>query len=169
MLYTGSFVPLQALELLIEAAPRVLEREPRARFLIVGGKPDQIAHYRAQVDATGRADRIRLVETRPQAEMPAFMAACEALVSPRVRGINPPGKLFSYLNSGKPVVACDTLVHNQILDATCSILVPPSAEGWPTGSCRRWIPQSPRASPPAPRRSCRRSTARRRASAPIAS
>lgn len=133
VLYTGSFVPLQALELLIEAAPRVLEREPRARFLIVGGKPDQIAHYRAQVDATGRADRIRLVETRPQAEMPAFMAACEALVSPRVRGINPPGKLFSYLNSGKPVVACDTLVHNQILDATCSILVPPSAEGLADG------------------------------------
>jgi glycosyltransferase involved in cell wall biosynthesis len=65
--------------------------------------------------------------------MPAFMEACDVLVSPRVRGINPPGKLFSYLSSGRPIVATDQPIHNQILDARCAILTPPDARGLADG------------------------------------
>ncbi len=68
-------------------------------------------------------------ESRPQSEMPLYMAAADVLVSPRVQGINPPGKLFSYLASGRPVVATNTLVHNQLLDEQCSILTAPNAQG----------------------------------------
>ena len=66
---------------------------------------------------------------RPQQEMPTYMAAADVLVSPRVQGINPPGKLLSYLASGRPVVATNTLVHNQLLDRECAILTAPTAEG----------------------------------------
>ena len=133
VLYTGSFVELQALPLLVEGVPSVIEREPQAHFLLVGGKPDQMAELQEVIDRVGVNDHVTMVESRPQSEMPAYMAACDVLVSPRVRGINPPGKLFSYLNSGKPVVACDTLVHNQILKPSCSILTPPTAEGFADG------------------------------------
>ncbi len=51
------------------------------------------------------------------------------LVSPRIQGINPPGKLLPYLASKRPVVATDTLVHNQILTERCAILTPPDAAG----------------------------------------
>jgi glycosyltransferase involved in cell wall biosynthesis len=61
--------------------------------------------------------------------MPLYLAAADVVVSPRVQGINPPGKLFSYLASARPVVATNTLVHNQLLDEKCAILTPPNADG----------------------------------------
>ena len=61
--------------------------------------------------------------------MPLYLSAADVVVSPRVQGINPPGKLFSYLASGRPVVATNTLVHNQLLDDKCAILTAPNAEG----------------------------------------
>jgi hypothetical protein len=50
-----------------------------------------------------------------------------------VQGINSPGKLLNYLASGRPVVATDTLVHNQILTEKSAILTAPSASGLAAG------------------------------------
>jgi len=61
------------------------------------------------------------------------LPVADALVSPRTQGINPPGKLLSYLASGKPVVATDTLVHNQLLNDNCAILTTPDARGLAQG------------------------------------
>ena len=133
IVYTGSFVALQALDLLLEAAPKVLAAVPNARFLIIGGTEAEIAQLRAVADRLGLADRVILEHARPQSEIPAYLAAADALVSPRIQGINPPGKLLSYLASGRPVVATDTLVHNQLLSADCAILTPPDAAGLADG------------------------------------
>ncbi len=133
IVYTGSFVALQALDLLLEAAPRVLAAVPRARFLLVGGKDAEIAELKALATRLGIADRVMLERARPQAEIPGYLAAADALVSPRVQGINPPGKLLSYLASGRPVVATDTLVHNQLLTNECAILTRPDAAGLADG------------------------------------
>jgi glycosyltransferase involved in cell wall biosynthesis len=54
-------------------------------------------------------------------------------VSPRVQGINPPGKLVSYLSSGRPIVATRCPVHTQFLDDTCAILTPPTSAGLAEG------------------------------------
>jgi glycosyltransferase involved in cell wall biosynthesis len=133
IVYTGSFVALQALDLLLEGAPRVLESVPQAKFLLVGGKDAEIAELQAVATRLGIADRVILERARPQAEIPAYLAAADVLVSPRVQGINPPGKLLSYLASGRPVVATDTLVHNQLLTPECSILTPPDVAGFADG------------------------------------
>jgi glycosyltransferase involved in cell wall biosynthesis len=133
VLYTGTFVALQALDLLVEAVPEVVRRVPGARFALVGGRPAEIAALEQKAAQLRVQDAIRFVEMRPQEEMPAFMAACDVLVSPRVKGINPPGKLFSYLNSGRPVVATRTSVHTQFLNDACSILTPPTAAGLADG------------------------------------
>jgi glycosyltransferase involved in cell wall biosynthesis len=133
IVYTGSFVALQALDLLLEAAPRVLASVPQARFLLVGGKSDEIEELRATATRLGIADKVILEQARPQAEIPGYLAAADALVSPRVQGINPPGKLLSYLASGRPVVATDTLVHNQLLTNECAILTRPDAAGLADG------------------------------------
>lgn len=61
--------------------------------------------------------------------MPAYWGAADVLVSPRVQGINPPGKLLPYLAAARPVVATDTPVHNQILTHATAILTPPDAQG----------------------------------------
>ena len=133
VLYAGSFVELQALDLLIDAAPLVAKRVRDVTFLLVGGSGPEIVKLREQAERLGVADRVILEESRPQQEIPAYLAAADVLVSPRVQGINPPGKLFSYLASGRPVVATNTLVHNQLLDDKCAILTPPNAAGLAEG------------------------------------
>jgi glycosyltransferase involved in cell wall biosynthesis len=70
---------------------------------------------------------------QPQSTMSVYLAAADVLVSPRTQGINPPGKLLPYLASGRPVVATDTLVHNQILNERCAILTRPDAAGLAEG------------------------------------
>jgi glycosyltransferase involved in cell wall biosynthesis len=136
VLYTGSFVALQALDLLVAAVPEVVRAVGNAVFLLVGGQEAQIAPLRAQAERLGVAGHVIFDLSRPQREMPAYMAAAQALVSPRIQGINPPGKLLSYLASRRPVVATDTLVHNQLLDERCAILTAPDAAGLAGGLIR---------------------------------
>jgi glycosyltransferase involved in cell wall biosynthesis len=133
IVYTGSFVALQALDLLLEAAAQVLRALPSAKFLLVGGAQAEIDALRSMAMRLGIADNLILERSRPQSEIPAYLAAADALVSPRVQGINPPGKLLSYLAAGRPLVATDTLVHNQLLSADCAILTTPDAEGLARG------------------------------------
>jgi glycosyltransferase involved in cell wall biosynthesis len=111
----------------------VLKSIPDARFLLVGGTPEEIAPLARQAEQLGVADKVVFDIARPQSEMPAIMAAADVLVSPRIRGINPPGKLLPYLASGKPVVATNTLVHNQLLDGHCAFLTSPDAQGFADG------------------------------------
>ena len=59
--------------------------------------------------------------------------AADVLVSPRERGRNTPLKIFSYLRSGRPIVATDIASHTQVLDEWSSVLVPPSAQGLALG------------------------------------
>lgn len=133
VLYTGSFVALQSLDLLLGAVPAVARAVAHVRFVLVGGKPHEIADLQRIAESAGVARRVLLVPARPQSEMPAFAAAADVLVSPRVQGINPPGKLFSYLSSGRPVVATDRPVHNQILDQRCAILTRADSAGLAEG------------------------------------
>ena len=125
VLYTGSFVALQALDLLIQSVPEVIKMIPEAKFVLVGGKEEEIEELEHLADGLGVTDHILMLTARPQEEMPAFMAASDVLVSPRLVGINPPGKLLSYLNSGRPVVLTDCYVHNQLVDSSIAILTKP--------------------------------------------
>jgi len=133
VLYAGSFVKLQALDLLLAAVPQELREVPEARFVLVGGRPEEVAGLTRQAAALGVAEAMRILPHRPQSEMPMFLAAGDVLVSPRVQGINPPGKLFTYLHSGRPIVATARPIHDQILDERCAILTPPDAAGLARG------------------------------------
>ena len=90
--------------------------------------------------------------------------ACDILVSPRIRGTNTPLKIYSYLRSGKPIVATDLLTHTQVLSPAVARLV---AAGGRAVCRRRRRPHrstrgaaAPGARPPPSWR--RRSTAARR-------
>jgi glycosyltransferase involved in cell wall biosynthesis len=137
VVYTGSFVALQALDMLIACAPIVRAQVPNVRFLLVGGTQQEIEQLKALAAKYNVSDCFIFEKMRPQSEMPGYMAAADVLVSPRVAGINPPGKLVSYLASERPVVATNTLVHTQILEPSCAILTDPTpqrfAEGVITG------------------------------------
>lgn len=62
-------------------------------------------------------------------EIPLFLSIADCLVSPRISGTNTPLKIYSYLKSGKPVVATNLWTHTQVLNPEIAILCEPSPEG----------------------------------------
>ena len=66
---------------------------------------------------------------RPPAELPSFLALADVLVSPRLHGENTPFKVYTYLASGRPLVATRLPTHTQLLDDSIAFLVEPTATG----------------------------------------
>jgi glycosyltransferase involved in cell wall biosynthesis len=128
VLYAGNFEPYQGVETLVDAAALVGE----AQFLFVGGEPNEIDALRSRA-AGGAAARFVFAGKRPPANMPAFMALADVLVSPRLRGTNTPFKVYTYLASGKPLVATRLPTHTQLLDDSLAFLVDPTTEGLAAG------------------------------------
>jgi len=133
VLYTGTFEAYQGLDLLFEAMVRVRAQLPNARLVLAGGKPEQVARARAQVRALGVEDVTIFAGERPAAEIPAFLSACDALVSPRSRGTNTPLKIYQYLRSGKPIVATRLLTHTQVLGDDTAILTDATPDAFGAG------------------------------------
>jgi glycosyltransferase involved in cell wall biosynthesis len=128
VLYTGTFEPYQGLDLLLGAAGLLASSHPDVQFLIVGGRPEQVEAVRAQATKVGA--RAVFTGYQPAREIPAFLEAADILASPRVAGTNTPLKVYSYLRSGKPIVATDLLTHTQVLDHDISLLVAPDAKAF---------------------------------------
>jgi glycosyltransferase involved in cell wall biosynthesis len=126
-LYTGTFEAYQGVELLLEASARLARSRPSIRVLVVGGEPSQVEAARERVAADSAAPIVIFTGQQPAREIPAFVAACDVLVSPRIRGTNTPLKIYSYLRSRKPIVATDLRTHTQVLSPSVARLVPPDA------------------------------------------
>jgi glycosyltransferase involved in cell wall biosynthesis len=127
VLYSGNFEPYQGVGLLAEAAARAKE----AQFLFMGGEPMEIDALRAQAASSGA--RCVFSGKRPPAELPVFLALADVLVSPRTQGENTPFKIYTYLSSGKPLVATRLPTHTQLLDDGVAFLVDPTPEGLAVG------------------------------------
>ncbi len=124
ILYTGTFEAYQGVDLLIDGSAILARSHPHARILVVGGEPEQVDAARAEASRAGAADVMIFTGQQQAREIPAFVQACDVLVSPRRRGTNTPLKIYSYLRSGKPIVATNLLTHTQVLSSTVARLVP---------------------------------------------
>ena len=127
-LYTGTFEAYQGVEMLIEAAAIVAKARPDARVVVVGGEPAQVESARVRAQAAGAAGVMVFTGQQPAKEIPGFVQAADLLVSPRIRGTNTPLKIYSYLRSGKPIVATNLLTHTQVLTPDIARLVDPNPE-----------------------------------------
>jgi glycosyltransferase involved in cell wall biosynthesis len=133
ILYTGTFEAYQGLDLLFDAARHVIARRPDARFVLAGGRPDQILSARAAADKAGLSGTAIFAGQRPAEEIPSFLDAADVLVSPRSSGTNTPLKLYQYLRSGRPIVATRLLTHTQVLNDEVAFLTAATAEGFGAG------------------------------------
>ncbi len=129
VLYTGTFEAYQGLDLLFAAASHVLQRRAEVKFVLAGGRPDQIEAARTAASAAGLQHAVIFAGQRPAEEIPAFLDAADALVSPRSSGTNTPLKIYQYLRSGRPIVATRLLTHTQVLDDDVAYL----SEATPAG------------------------------------
>ncbi len=125
VLYSGNFEPYQGVDLLLDAAGRV----KGAQFVFMGGERREIEAMRARSVWAGAAERCVFAGKRPPAELPAFLALADVVASPRREGDNTPFKVYTYMASGRPLVATRIPTHTQLLDDTLAFLVEPTGEG----------------------------------------
>ena len=130
ILYTGTFEAYQGLDLLFSAAAWVKARRPEVKFLLAGGRPEQVAEARAQARTAGVADIVVFAGQRPAEDIPAFLDAADVLVSPRSSGTNTPLKIYQYLRSARPIVATRLLTHTQVLSDEVAFLADATAAGF---------------------------------------
>lgn len=127
VVYTGNFESYQGVDLLLKAAIAVMRECPKCHFVLAGGEAEQVARYQKIIHDLGLDQRCHLAGRRPIEEMPSFMTLATILVSPRSKGGNTALKLYTYMQSGKPIVATRLATHTQVLDDSNAILVMPQA------------------------------------------
>lgn len=131
VLYVGNFQPYQGIPFLLEAAEKI--RDGKVNFLLVGGdsadveKMERIARY------LNISDRVHFTGQVAHSKVPLFISLGDVLVSPRRSGTNTPLKIYSFLKSGKPVVATNLWTHTQVLNNKISVLVEPEVESLAKG------------------------------------
>ena len=134
LVYTGTFESYQGIDLVLRSAVIVQAVFPTARYVFVGGKPEQIEKQRLLARELGIAEMVRFTGQRPLSEMPQYMTLADILLSPRSGGTNTPLKLYTYLRTGKPILATAILSHTQILTPDMAALVAPTPEGLAQGA-----------------------------------
>jgi glycosyltransferase involved in cell wall biosynthesis/2-polyprenyl-3-methyl-5-hydroxy-6-metoxy-1,4-benzoquinol methylase len=110
--FIGTFGPWHGAEVLARTVRPVAAQLPQAHFLFIGdgsGMPN----VQAIIAADGVEARATFAGMVPQEEAPAYLAACDILVSPHVPNpdgspfFGSPTKLFEYMAMGRGIVASD--------------------------------------------------------------
>lgn len=127
VLYTGSFGKNQGVELALEAVARLASELPDLRLVLIGGTGADMARVRSFAETRDMDGFSLFLAPQPHTMMPTYMALADILLSPRCEGTNTPLKIYSYLSSGKPIVATNLLTHTQVLSSGIAELVEPDS------------------------------------------
>jgi glycosyltransferase involved in cell wall biosynthesis len=131
--YVGSFAVYQGIDLLFAAIPLVAAAEPRARFVIIGGSPEEIQSRKAALAAAGFPQAALFLGHIAPDQLPDTLAAADILLSPRLAGMNTPLKLLDYLKAGAAIVATDCEANRLILTPEIAQLTPLTPDGFAAG------------------------------------
>jgi glycosyltransferase involved in cell wall biosynthesis len=136
ILYTGNFENYQGIELLLKSAQKWGQATFSTKLILVGGEEEQIRQMRNLSLSLKISDFLIFSGKRKLEEIPLFLELADILVSPRLRGTNTPLKIFTYLQSGKPIVATRLLTHTQVLTTETAILTEPNPDAFAEGVAR---------------------------------
>jgi glycosyltransferase involved in cell wall biosynthesis len=131
-LYVGNLEGYQGVGLLIQAVAR-MQRPDGFTLAIIGGDAASIEAHRTLAEEAGVGDCVCFLGPRPLANLSGYLAQADVLCSPRLKGVNTPMKVYSYMASAAPILATDILSHTQVLDASCAQLAPPDADALAAG------------------------------------
>ena len=125
VLYVGNLEHYQGVDLLLAGFAEVDTRLD-IHLVLIGGGASELELYQDQAHTLGISKRVHLLGPRPVSQLGEYLVQADILVSPRLKGINTPMKIFSYLASGRSIIATDIPSHTQVLDASCALLVDPT-------------------------------------------
>lgn len=127
-MYVGNLEHYQGIGLLLEGFRHALVRVPSAHLVIVGGLEEDIAYYGRRATQLGISTRVHFLGPKPISALDGLFRRADVLVSPRLKGLNTPMKIYSYLDSGTAVLATRLRTHTQVLDDRTAYLVEPDPE-----------------------------------------
>lgn len=123
-LYIGNLEPYQGIDLAL-AALAELPPAGRCNLAVVGGTPSACSKYEAMAAELGLTGNVRFLGPRPVADLGGYLRQADILLSPRLKGVNTPMKVYSYMAAGRAILATDIQSHRQVLDETCALLAAP--------------------------------------------
>lgn len=116
--FIGSFYAYEGLDLLLAAMPRVLQRQPNARVLLVGGGP-QDAALKAQAQSLGLGDKVVFTGRVPHSEVQRYYDLVDVLAYPRhsmrLTELVTPLKPLEAMAQGRVLVASDVGGHKELI------------------------------------------------------
>ncbi len=133
VLYAGTFEHYQGIDLLIQSSVPVLKKHKNVIFFLVGGNPMQVQKYQTMTKELQVAENFVFTGSVKPGQVPSYVSLADILATPRIEGNNTPLKIYSYLRSGKPVVATRHITHTQVLSDDVSILTEMTPDAFGTG------------------------------------
>jgi PEP-CTERM/exosortase A-associated glycosyltransferase len=118
--FLGSFYAYEGLDTLIEAFPKILRAEPRARLLLVGGGYEE-QHLKQRAEGLGAAaDRIIFAGRVPHEQVSRYYSVVDLLVYPR-KSIRltervTPLKPLEAMAQGRLLIASNVGGHRELID-----------------------------------------------------
>jgi len=116
--FAGSFYGYEGLDLLLDAAARLVARIPDLRILLVGGGPQEET-LRAQAARLGLSDRVIFTGRVPHAEVQRYYELIDVLAYPRKRmrltELVTPLKPLEAMAQGRMFVASDVGGHHELI------------------------------------------------------
>jgi glycosyltransferase involved in cell wall biosynthesis len=133
VMYVGNLEIYQGVDLLLESFAIARRQAPNASLAIIGGELADIQKYQRCADRLSIMPFTHFLGQRPVKELGIYLSQADILVSPRIKGKNTPMKLYSYLDSGKPLIATNLLTHTQLLDHNLAVLTEPTPQAFSQG------------------------------------
>ena len=116
--FAGSFYGYEGLELLLDAARRLLPKHPNLRVLLVGGGPQEAA-LKAQAESNGLKDRVIFAGRVPHADVQRYYELIDVLAYPRLAirltELVTPLKPLEAMAQGRMFVASDVGGHRELI------------------------------------------------------
>lgn len=133
LMYVGNLAVYQGIDLLLESFALTINKPVLVDMVIVGGDALDIQKYKRKSQNLGIHQRVHFLGPKPTEYLAWYLSEADILVSPRIKGKNTPMKLYSYLHSGKAILATNLETHTQVLNKRVALLVDPSAEAFAQG------------------------------------
>jgi glycosyltransferase involved in cell wall biosynthesis len=125
LMYVGNLERYQGIDLLLEAFSLAYLEKEKIKLVIIGGSKADITFYKRKTRNIGIADGVIFTGPKPVEDLACYLAQADILVSPRIKGYNTPMKIYSYMDSGRPILATCLETHTQVLDESVACLVEP--------------------------------------------
>jgi glycosyltransferase involved in cell wall biosynthesis len=133
LMYVGNLEKYQGIDLLMDSFQEALSKKADLNLVIIGGSKEDILFYQQRAEQLGIGNNVFFCGQRPVHMLGYYLGQADILISPRTQGNNTPMKIYSYLDSGKPVLATRLPTHTQVLDDSIAFLVKPETKEMAAG------------------------------------